>query len=126
VFDIPQGLPIMEIDGAWLAEALVKLIENGLRYSAEGTGRVTVGACADDKNVVITISDNGIGMNETDLSRLGEMFFRADNELVRSYKGSGLGIPIAYKLVELLGGTISVESQEAQGTTFTLIFAGMT
>ncbi len=126
VFDIPQGLPIMEIDGAWLAEALVKLIENGLRYSPEGTGKVTVSARAEDNNVIVTVSDNGIGMNEADLARLGEMFFRADNELVRSYKGSGLGIPIAYRLIELLGGTIKAESTVGAGTTFTLVFPGMT
>ncbi len=126
VFDIPQGLPIMEIDGAWLAEALVKLIENGLRYSPEGTGKVTVSARAEDNNVIVTVSDNGIGMNEADLARLGEMFFRADNELVRSYKGSGLGIPIAYRLIELLGGTVKAESTVGAGTTFTLVFPGMT
>ncbi|TVR23565.1 MAG: sensor histidine kinase [Anaerolineaceae bacterium] len=125
-FDIPQGLPIMEIDGAWLAEALVKLIENGLRYSPEDTGKVTISAHADGNNVVIQVSDNGIGMSEATLNRLGEMFFRADDEAVRAYKGSGLGIPIAYGLIEGLDGQISVESELGAGTTFTIVFSGMT
>lgn len=125
VFEIPQGLPIMEIDGAWLAEALVKLIENGLRYSPEDTGKVTISARADGNNVVVQVSDNGIGMNAATLDRLGEMFFRADDEAVRAYKGSGLGIPIAYGLIEKLGGTVRAESELGVGTTFTLTFSGM-
>lgn len=125
VLDIPQGLPIMQVDGGWLAEVLAKLIENGLRYSPEGTGVVTVSGEPDDNDIIIKVSDNGIGMKEADKNRLGELFFRADDEVVRSYKGSGLGIPIAYKLVELTGGTISVESQPKEGTTFTLRYQGM-
>lgn len=125
VLDIPQGLPIMNVDGGWLAEVLAKLIENGLRYSPEGTGVVTISAEPDDNYIVIKISDNGIGMKEADVERLGETFFRADDEVVRSYKGSGLGIPIAYQLVEMTGGTIRVESKLGEGTTFILRYKGM-
>jgi signal transduction histidine kinase len=124
-FDIPQGLPILNIDGDHLAMALLKLIENGLKYSPEGDGKVTVSARGEDGNLIITVADNGIGMKADELAQLGTMFFRADHDLVRSYKGSGLGIPIAYGLIEKINGTISASSTPDEGTTFEITVPGM-
>lgn len=122
--DIPQGLPLLKTDGEKLAEALVKLVENGLRYSPEGTGRVQISAHGHDGQLIVVIEDNGVGMTPDDLARLGTLFWRADDDLVRSYKGSGLGIPIAYGLIEQLGGSIHVESEHGVGTRFTVIMPG--
>jgi hypothetical protein len=124
-FDIPDGLPLLNTDGELLALALVKLIENGLRYSPEESGKVTVRGAAEDNTLVITVEDNGIGMTPEEIVQLGTLYFRSDSDVVREYKGSGLGIPIAYGLVKLLDGTITVESQPDQGTTFTIKIAGM-
>ncbi|MFW5709237.1 MAG: sensor histidine kinase [Chloroflexota bacterium] len=124
--EVPQGLPLLETDGERLAEAVLKLVENGLRYSPKETGKVTVRAWGDGSNLVITVTDNGVGMTPEELARLGEIFYRADNDVVRAYKGSGLGIPIAYNMVDLLDGTIVVDSTPGEGTTFTLTFKGMT
>jgi cell cycle sensor histidine kinase DivJ len=126
VFDIPQGLPLLQTDGEHLAHALYKLIENGLRYSPEGTGKVTVAAASDGNTLVVTIADNGIGIAPDDLPKLGTPYFRADHDMVRSYKGSGLGIPIAYGLIKVLDGNVSVDSTVDEGTCFTLRFEGMT
>lgn len=123
--DVPQGLPYLNTDGELLAHALFKLVENGLRYSAEGTGKVTISGRADDNDLVITIKDNGIGMTPDEIEQLGTLYFRADHDEVRAHKGSGLGLPIAYGLVRLLGGTIHVESEKGHGTEFTLRFQGM-
>lgn len=125
-FDIPQGLPILNTDGELMAHALVKLIENGLRYSPPETGAVTVTGSAEGNRLIITIEDNGIGMSADELARLGTMFFRADNDVVRSHKGSGLGLPIALGLIRSLGGTVSFASTPGQGTRVTLGFDGMT
>lgn len=122
--DVPQGLPLLNLDGELLAKAIYKLVENGLRYSGEN-GTVTVGAVGDGSDLIITVKDNGIGMTPEEMARLGEVYFRSDNEVVRSYKGSGLGIPVAYGLVNLLGGTVEVVSQPEAGTTFTLRIPGM-
>lgn len=122
--EVPQGLPILNTDGELLAKALNKLVENALRYTHEN-GEVTVTAEAEDKSLRIKISDNGIGMTEDEMNQLGTIYYRADNEYVRSYKGSGLGIPIAYGIINLLGGKVSVESQPEQGTTFTVTLTGM-
>jgi two-component system phosphate regulon sensor histidine kinase PhoR len=124
-FEIPQGLPLLNTDGERMAEALVKLIENGLKYSAEGEGKVTIRAKAENNTLIIEIEDNGCGMKPEELAQLGTMFFRADNEAVRAHKGSGLGIPIAYQVIEILSGTIAVESELGKGTKFTVTFEGM-
>lgn len=124
-FDIPQGLPILTTDGELLALALVKLIENGLRYSPEGEGKVIVTGRSENNTLVITIEDNGIGMTSEEIRHLGELYFRSDSDTVRDYKGSGLGIPIAYSVVELLDGEIDVWSELGEGTRFTLKFKGM-
>jgi len=124
-FDIPQGLPILNVDGELLAKAVFKLVENGLRYSNEN-GEVTVrAATAEGNKLIITVTDNGIGMTPEELAQLGTIYFRSEAELVRSYKGSGLGIPVANGIVKLLGGTIAVESAPEKGTTFTITLVGM-
>jgi two-component system cell cycle sensor histidine kinase PleC len=122
--DIPQGLPILNVDGELLAKAIYKLVENGLRYSGEN-GEVTVRGSADGNKLVITVQDNGIGMTPEDLNQLGTIYFRSDNEVVRSFKGSGLGIPVEYGIIHLLGGMITVQSEPGKGTTFTMTLTGM-
>lgn len=124
--DIPQGLPLLNLDGDLLSTALVKLTENALQYSPKDTGKVTVSAAADGSTLVVKIADNGIGMSEEELSQLGTVYFRGERDEVIEYKGSGLGIPIAYGMIELLGGTIAVESKVDEGTTFTVKLPGMT
>jgi len=122
--DVPQGLPLLNTDGELLAKALNKMVENALRYTQDD-GEITVSAAADGNTLRIKIQDNGIGMSEEEIAQLGTIYFRADSEYVRSYKGSGLGIPIAYGIISLLGGKVAVESQPDQGTTFTVTLTGM-
>ena len=88
-FEIPDGLPLLTTDGDMLALAINKLVENGLRYSEEETGEVTVKGAADGSTLVITVTDNGIGMSDEERGKLGEIYFRADSDHVREFKGSG-------------------------------------
>lgn len=125
-FDIPQGLPLLNTDGELMALALEKFIENGLRYSPETTGRVTVRGRNENNTLLIDIEDNGCGMTPEEIAQLGTLFYRADNDVVRTYKGSGLGIAIAYQVIALLDGQSAVQSVPGSGTTFTLRFPGMT
>ncbi len=124
-FVLPDGLPILNTDGELLALALGRFVENGLRYSPQGTGRVMLAARADDNRLRIDISDNGTGMTPDEIARLGEVWFRADNDTVRAHKGSGLGVAIAYGVLALLDAEITVSSAPQQGTTFTVWLAGL-
>lgn len=125
IFETPDGLPLLMTDGDMLALAIGKFVENGLRYYEGDEGKVIVSASADGNTLVIKITDNGIGISEDDLAQLGTIYFRADHDVVRQYKGSGLGIPIAYGLVKKLGGTYDVMSTVDEGTTFTIRLEGM-
>lgn len=125
-FDIPQGLPILNTDGEMIAKALNKLIENALRYQdREAGGEVTVTARPDNGALVVTIADTGIGMSSEELAQLGTMYYRSDNDTVRNYKGSGLGIPVAYGIIDLMGGSVKVASEPGKGSTFTVTLPGM-
>lgn len=124
-FEVPSGLPILNIDSDLLVQALSKLIENSLRYSPAENATVTVSGRAEDKQLIITVKDNGIGMTAEEIAQLGTIYFRSDNDTVRDFKGSGLGIPIAYGLIKKLDGTISVESKHGEGTTFTVSLSGI-
>ncbi len=124
-FDVPQGLPFLNLDTEILGTALNKLVENGLRYSPKEGGKVHITASAEGSVLVITIEDNGVGMTPEEIEMLGTIYYRSDNDVVREYKGSGLGIPIAYGIVEKLGGTISVTSEPNVGTTFVIRLEGM-
>jgi signal transduction histidine kinase len=126
VIDVPQGLPLLNLDGDILTRALNKLVENGLRYHEGEGGTCTLRASADGNTVVVTISDDGTGITPEDFQRLGEVYFRSESEMVRSYKGSGLGVAVAQGLVAALGGTVTFESEPGKGTTATIRLPGMT
>ncbi len=125
VFDVPDGLPLLNLDSDMLVVAIEKFIENSLRYTNED-GKVTVSGSADGSTLVIQVADNGIGISDEDKEKLGSIYFRSDHDLVREFKGSGLGIPIAYGMLDMLGATHSVESEVDKGTTFTVRIEGMT
>jgi len=124
-FDIPTGLPILNVDGEVLSKALIKLVENALRYIAVEAGEVTISVIAEGDQLRVMIRDNGIGMSADELAKLGTIYYRGDNEVVLAFKGSGLGIPVAYGIIDLLGGRVQVESQPGHGSTFTVELQGV-
>ncbi len=125
-FDIPQGLPILNTDGELVAKALNKLVENALRYQDKETGgEVTMAARAEGNQLIVTVTDTGIGMTPEELAQLGTLYFRSENDVVRNYKGSGLGIPVAYGILELMSGTVKAVSEPGKGSTFTITLPGM-
>lgn len=120
--EVPGGLPILNTDGEMLAKALYKLVENAIRYQKPDaeTKEVVVRARSEDKTLIVDVIDHGIGMTPEELNQLGTIYFRSENEVVRSFKGSGLGIPVAYGILDRLGGKIEVRSTPGEGTTFTV------
>lgn len=125
IVETASGLPFLNIDGDLFTVAIGKLIENGLRYTPAEGGQVRIMAKADGSDLLITVEDNGIGMSDEEIAQLGTIYFRSDRDEVREYKGSGLGIPIAFGMVEMMGGTIQVESTLDEGTRFTVRMPGI-
>jgi two-component system, OmpR family, phosphate regulon sensor histidine kinase PhoR len=124
-FDIPSGLPLLNVDSEMLSIALTKLVENAIHYSLKGEGMIKISGAGEDGYLVISIEDNGIGMSEEELGKLGEVYFRGERDEVREFKGSGLGIPIAYGMIDLIDGEITVKSKLDEGTKFTVRIKGM-
>jgi two-component system, cell cycle sensor histidine kinase and response regulator CckA len=110
-------LPKVIADEEMLARILTNLLSNAMKYSAPETS-ITVSARDADANVEVSVTDQGIGMNEEETGRLFGKFFRADRQEVRSVGGTGLGLYITKNLVEMQGGEIWVESEPGRGTTF--------
>ena len=106
-------------DGDLLITAVNNLISNAVRYSPEGS-RVGVGVSRADGIVEISVTDQGIGIAESDRERVFERFFRVDSARSRNTGGSGLGLSIVKHVVQNHGGDVRVWSQPAKGSTFTI------
>lgn len=118
--NIPQKLRVRS-EKSQLTEIFVILLDNAIKYSAKDR-TVKVAAHATDQQAIITVSDQGIGISPTDLSRVFERFFRADNARTQSGKnGHGLGLAIAQQITKQSGGTITLASELGKGTTVTVM-----
>lgn len=106
-----------ELDQKFLGHILTNLLSNAIKYSPQG-GTIQFDLITTGKSVVFRVQDNGIGIPEKDLHQLFESFARASN--VGSIQGTGLGLAMVKKTVDLHGGKITVESEEGVGTTFTV------
>ena len=104
-----------------LALLVRNLIDNAIRYS-HGGGRVIVQIDPDGEDMVLRVSDKGIGIPSRDIDRIFERFYRVDRARSRETGGTGLGLAIVKHVVENHGGTIEVESELGRGTTFRIRF----
>ncbi len=106
-----QGpLPRVFVDRTLVARSLANIVENAL-HAMTGEGRLTVDASADDHHVTLRIHDNGVGMDDEALARVFEPYFSTKTT------GTGLGLPIARRNIELSGGSIDLDSGKGRGTT---------
>lgn len=110
-------------DRARLRQLLVILIDNSLKYAAEG-GTVHVRCAPDGGRVELSVTDDGVGIAPADQKRIFERFYRADSERTRSKGGTGLGLAIGKWVAEAHGGRIAVESTPGKGTTFRVRLPG--
>jgi cell cycle sensor histidine kinase DivJ len=117
---IPGGeLPEMVADKRALSQILLNLLSNAIRFTDRG-GKVAVGAAAQAGCISFTVEDNGVGINEEDLARVGEPYFQARASYDRRHGGTGLGLSIVKGLVRLHGGEIDIRSRLGEGTRVTV------
>jgi signal transduction histidine kinase len=111
------------IDAMRLKQCLFNLVSNAAKFTKDGTIVVSARP-VDHKGVAfirIAVKDSGIGMSETTIAKLFKPFTQADESTAAKFGGTGLGLSITKALVEAMGGTISVESMEGEGSTFTML-----
>ena len=115
----PPGLPVVHTDGEKLRQVLVNLAGNAVKFTDRGS--VFVSAVAGERELCFHVRDTGMGIAREDQARLFHPFTQLDAGLTRRHGGTGLGLYIARRLAELLGGRIELESVPGNGSTFTLV-----
>jgi signal transduction histidine kinase len=100
-------------------QVLLNLLSNALKFTPEG-GRIDVRAAITDGMAEISVTDTGVGIASEDQEAIFEAFRQVGTDARRKHEGTGLGLALARRFVELHGGTISVASQPGKGSTFTV------
>jgi signal transduction histidine kinase len=114
---IDAELPWVRGDADALATVLVNLLDNAWKYT-DGEKHIDVRARADGPFVCFEISDNGIGLHAAETKRIFDRFYQVDQSLTRQRGGCGLGLSIVQSIVRVHGGTVEVESEPGNGSTF--------
>ncbi len=109
----------MYADNAKLTQVVYNLMENASKYTQEG-GTIRVRLIRSGRDAILTVSDNGPGIPKEDQPHIFDRFYRVDKARSRETGGTGLGLSIVHQMVLMHGGTVSVESEEGSGTTFTV------
>jgi signal transduction histidine kinase len=118
--NIEPGLPLILGEPERLEEIIRNLVTNAIKFTPSGTVRLDVGQ--QDDRVIITVSDQGIGIPRQALPNLFKRFYRAQTAVERGIAGTGLGLYMVKQSVEHYNGTITVTSIENEGTTFIVSF----
>ncbi|MEA3308423.1 MAG: ATP-binding protein [Chloroflexota bacterium] len=114
---IPAELPQVLGDGNHLQRVYDNLISNAFKFTPAG-GQVTVRLTQEDSELLLEISDTGIGIPADELDRIFDRFYQVDGSMTRRYGGTGLGLSLSKEIVEAHGGRIEVKSVEGKGSTF--------
>jgi len=115
---VDAGVGHIVADERKVKQILLNLLSNAVKFTPDG-GRVGLTATAADDVITIAVSDTGIGIAPEDQATIFEEFRQVGRDDARKQEGTGLGLTLAKKFVELHGGQIWVESQVGQGSTFT-------
>ncbi|MBN1327301.1 MAG: ATP-binding protein [Candidatus Cloacimonetes bacterium] len=116
----PSDEIIVQTDRRRLKQVILNLVSNAIKFTNSGTIVITTDQATAD-TVEISVEDSGIGISKNDLFKLFEPFQQVDNSLTKKQEGTGLGLHLSHRLMELLGGRIEVNSTVNKGSVFTVI-----
>ena len=116
---VPRGLGEAIADQRALQQVLINLVGNAIKFTDRG-GMVTIDAARDGRDLVLTVSDTGIGIPADKLDCIGQPFTQVQNEYTRKYEGTGLGLSLVKGLVALHGGRFAIASDPGVGTVITV------
>ena len=117
VREFTQRPLFVEVDTDRMIQVIDNIMNNAIKYSPDG-GKITVRLIETHNNVILSITDQGLGIPKKDISRIFDRFYRVDKARARKQGGTGLGLAIAKEVVKALGGTIWATSIENYGSTF--------
>jgi signal transduction histidine kinase len=116
--EMPPNLPAARGDERRIAQVLLNLVGNAIKFT--DTGEVAVKAAAANGSLTIAVRDTGPGIPEADQAKIFEEFQQADSSVAKKKGGTGLGLAISKRIIEMHGGKIGVESHPGQGSTFSI------
>lgn len=122
--EVADNLPPIDVDPDAMAEALLNLLSNALRYTRSQNKEIGVRAVTRDKEVLITIYDNGPGIPQHAQSRIFEKFYRVVDPALPDVDGTGLGLAIVHHIVRAHRGRITVQSDTGKGCAFHIFLPG--
>ena len=123
--DLPADFSIVRADEALLREIFDNLLDNAVKYSSKH-GEIHLGAQRRGSEIVLSVSDDGVGIGQEDLPRIFERFYRADKARSGELGGTGLGLSIVKHIAQLHGGRVEAESELGRGTTIRVILPVVT
>jgi PAS domain S-box-containing protein len=118
---VAPELPVLMADQRAVRQMITNLLSNAIKFTDTG-GRVIISALRNEDGLIVAITDTGAGFDQSDLDLVLAPFGRVDKPMVRTVDGTGLGLPIVKNLIELHGGTFTLQSVPGEGTTATLCF----
>jgi two-component system, OmpR family, phosphate regulon sensor histidine kinase PhoR len=122
IVDVPPDLRMIRADRVRLQEALHNLLDNAVKYSREHSEIRLMARRRDDEQIVLSVSDNGIGISKEDLPRVFERFYRVDKaRTAENIRGTGLGLAIVKHIAQLHAGHVEAESELGKGTTIRVV-----
>jgi two-component system sensor histidine kinase VicK len=119
--DLPHELPAVQVDKELLRVALNNLLSNAIKYNREG-GEVVLSTRESEQELVVSVRDDGVGIDEGDLERVFEKFYRSEDPEVQKRGGQGLGLALVRQIAALHGAEVRVQSVPQQGSTFSIAF----
>jgi signal transduction histidine kinase len=118
VIDVAPDCPVIYSDSTKIKQVLLNLLSNAVKFTTKGS--VTMAARCAPGGVRIDVIDTGIGIRQSDLQAIWEDFRQVDQSRTREFGGTGLGLSITRKLLERLGGSVTVQSSYGEGSTFSV------
>ena len=112
---IAPSLPDSFLDARAVRQIIINLLSNAVKFTSDG--EITLSVEAEDGEIVLTVTDTGVGMSEAELAKLGARFTAAHGDGVRGAKGAGLGLALAFAFAELHGGSMKLSSAPGEGLT---------
>ena len=120
--DIPTDLPKLMADERMIKQVIVNLLSNAVKFTPDGGSVTVTAACDPDQQILLSVRDNGIGIAEKDIPRAMQPFEQVRRSATLSHSGTGLGLSLSKKLVELHGAGLFISSEVGVGTTVTIMF----
>ncbi len=115
IFEADEDIAIVNGDKNRLRQVFINIIDNAIKYSQSG-GTVTITTDKNDSRIVIFIADTGVGISKTDLPKIKNRFYKANNTV----RGSGIGLAVADEIVKMHGGSLDISSELGKGTTVSI------